>query len=103
MTRTITPQRLDPKDPDEEVFVRFDFAALTATPSAPEVTSARHAGEADSSPASIRSGQPTVSGSAVLQKVVGGIDGTDYLLRCLASAPDGSKYVLTGVLPVRGA
>lgn len=29
--------------------------------------------------------------------------GTDYLLRCQVDAPDGSRYVLAGVLPVRTA
>ena len=103
MTRTISPQRLDPKDPEEDIYVRFEFAALTDTPSAPEVTVTRHAGEADESPSAMVSGSPTISGSLVLQKLVAGTVGTDYLLRCKASAPDGSVYVLTGVLPVRSA
>lgn len=103
MSRTISPQRLDPKDPEEEIFVRFEFESLTDTPSDPEVTVTRHAGTADASPSAMVSGSPSVSGSVVLQKLVDGTVGTDYLLRCLASAPDGSKYVLTGVLPVRVA
>ena len=103
MNRTINPQRLDPKDPEEDVFVRFEFAALTDTPSSPTVTATRHAGAADASPSAILSGSPTVSGTQVLQKVIDGVDAADYLLRCVASAPDGSKYVLTGVLPVRTA
>jgi hypothetical protein len=103
MSRLISPQRLDPKDPEEDVFVVFEYAALTATPSAPTVTVTRHAGEADASPSSTLSGSPTVSGSQVLQKIIDGTVGTDYLLRCVVDAPDGSKWVLTGVLPVRTA
>lgn len=103
MNRTVSPQRLDPKDPEEDVFVRFEFATLTGTPSSPTVTATRHAGSADATPSAILSGSPTVSGSLVLQKVIDGVDGADYLLRCVASAPDTSKYVLTGVLPVRAA
>lgn len=103
MSRLITPQRLDPKDPAEDVYVVFEFAALTTTPSAPVVTVTRHAGEADATPSAIKSGDPTVSGSRVLQLVIDGVAGTDYLMRCEVDAPDGSHLVLTGVLPVRTA
>ena len=80
MSRIIQPQRLDPKDPEENVYVVFEFAALTAAPSSPSVTVTRHAGEADASPSAIKSGDPIVDGSRVLQKVIDGVDGADYLI-----------------------
>lgn len=103
MTRTVNNPGFDPKDPAETVTLAFEFAALTDTPSAPEVTVTRHAGTADASPSAILSGSPTVSGTKILQDVTAGTAGADYLLRCQVSAPDGSVYVLAGVLPVRTA
>lgn len=103
MTRTVNNPGFDPKDPAETITLAFEFAALTDTPSAPEVTATRHAGTADASPSAILSGSPTVSGTKILQDVVAGTAGTDYLLRCKVGAPDGSVYVLAGVLPVRTA
>lgn len=103
MTNTISNPGFSPKDPTEVLLLGFDFAALTASPSSPIVTIARHAGAADEAPAAVLSGAPTVNGSRVLQSVVGGVAGCDYLLRCQVDAPDGSRYVLAGVLPVRAA
>lgn len=102
-TRTVQNPGFAPKDPDETITVAFEFAALTSTPSSPTVTAARHAGTADEAPSAILSGSPTVSGSKVFQDIIAGTAGTDYLLRCQISAPDGSVYVLAGVLPVRTA
>lgn len=103
MSRTVSNPGFDPKDPAEVITLAFDFAALTTSPSSPVVTATRHAGTADSTPEAIISGDPLVSGTKVLQKVVAGTAGTDYLLRCQVDAPDGSRYVLAGVLPVRTA
>lgn len=101
--RTLTNPGFAPMDPSESVPVGFDFSALTDTPSAPVVTAARHAGAADDSPSAILDGSPTIDGSTVVQRITGGTAGTDYLLRCQVDAPDGSRYVLAGVLPVRTA
>lgn len=103
MTRTITNPGFDPKDPGEIVILGFDFAALTGTPTSPTITVTRHAGAADAAPSAILSGSASITGTQVLQKVTGGTAGTDYLLRCEVDAPDGSHYVLAGVLPVRTA
>ena len=103
MSRTIKPQRLDPKDPGEDVFVVWEFEALTATPTSPVVTVTRHAGEADDTPSAIVSGSPTISGTKVLQLVTAGNVGTDYSMRCEVDGPDGAHWVLVGVLPVRAA
>jgi hypothetical protein len=103
MSSTITYPAFSPKDPDEIVFVAFDFAALTSAPLTPSVTATRHAGEADASPSAILAGVPSVSGARIVQKITGGIAGCDYSLRCEIDVADGSHYVLAGVLPVRTA
>lgn len=103
MTRTISNPGFSAKDPGEIIFVGFEFSALTTTPSSPVVTAARHAGTADATPSSILSGAPSINGTKVVQKLVGGVLGTDYLLTCQVDAPDGSRYILTGVIPVRAA
>lgn len=100
---TITYPAFAPKDPAETVWLTFDFSALTESVSSPEVTATRHAGTADESPSSILTGSPTIDGAKVLHKVTAGTAGTDYALRCAVDAPDGSHYVLAGVLPVRTA
>lgn len=100
---TITNPGFSAKDTGETVILGFDFVNLTSTPSAPVIAVTRHAGAADASPGAIISGSPSISGTKVLQKVVAGVTGTDYLLRCTVSAPDGSVYILAGVLPVRTA
>ena len=101
MSATIQHQGFSPKDPTEEVFLGFDFALLTPLPGAPVVTVAWHSGEADASPEAIKSGSASVVGATVVQKVTGGVAGANYLLRCRVDAPDGSRYVLAGLLPVR--
>lgn len=100
---TISNPGFSPKDPSEVIMLAFDFSALTTSPSAAVVTVTRHAGSADATPEAIKSGSATVSGSKVIQRVSDGVAGTDYLLRCQVDAPDGSRYILTGVLPVRTA
>ena len=103
MANTITNPGFDPKDADESITLGFDFASLTSAVSAPVVTVTRHAGKPDAAPEALLSGVPAVAGPRVLQRVTGGVTGTDYLLRCQVDTPDGDRYVLAGVLPVRSA
>jgi hypothetical protein len=57
---------------------------------------------ADPEAASMRSGMPQISGSQVLQQVVGGVDGADYRFRCTAdAAPDSQHLAVTATLRVR--
>lgn len=100
---TITNPAFDSKDPSEVVTLGFDFTALTDAPAAPTVTITRHSGSADAAPQQMLSGSPVLSGGKVLQRVISGVAGANYLLRCQVDAPDGSRYVLAGVLPVRSA
>lgn len=102
MSTTIAYPAFAPKDPAEIVFVAFDFTALTAAPTSPVVTAALLLGE-DPAPSSILGGSPIVSGTRIVQKIVGGVTGCNYTLRCQIDIADGSRYVLAGVLPVRTA
>lgn len=99
----VTNPGFDPKDPRETILIGFQFSTLTATPAAPVVTVAHHAGAADATPASMLVGEPQISGSLVVQRITGGVDYADYLMSCQVDAPDGLRFVLAGVLPVRTA
>ena len=92
---------LSEKDPAEIITVTFDFAALAETVTAPVVTATSHAGVLDPTPHAILSGPPYIQGTQVLQRIVGGVGGTNYALRCEIDNPDGPRYALVGVLPVR--
>jgi hypothetical protein len=103
MSNEISNPGFSPKDPRETIIVSFNFAALTSAPLSPVLTVARHAGADDPTPSAIKSGSPSVSGPRVLQAITGGVAGTDYVLTCQIDVADGSRYILSGVLPVRGA
>ena len=96
-------KKFDPKDPSEIVPLSFDFAALTDTPSAPIVSIARHSGAADASPSAMLQGAAQIIGTQVRQKITGGVAGATYLVKAQVDAPDGSRYVLAGLLPVEAA
>lgn len=100
----MTAQTLDEKDPAEQIAVTFDFSAgiiggetISGTPT----VTASATGGSDTSPSAILSGTPLVSGSQVMQTIVGGVDGSTYKLSCLITlTPSGRKLVLAGLLPV---
>lgn len=92
-----------PKDPSEIVDLGFDFAALTSAPTSPVVSAAHHSGTDDAAPSAILSGSPSVVGAVVVQRVIGGVAGADYLLRCQVDTAAGERFILAGVLPVRAA
>ncbi len=98
-------ERLPVKDPGESVVVLFDFSAETASVSSPSVTSSvRWSLPGDASPSAVLDGAPSISGSNaahVLQRVDGGVDLTDYALRCTAMSAEGDVLVVPAVLPVR--
>ena len=94
---------LDAKDPAESVPVSFEFAALAEQITSPVVAITRHSGEADSNPGAMLNGSAQVIGTQVRQKIVGGVAGANYTLRCQVSTPDGYAWVIAGLLPVRAA
>ena len=92
---------LSNKDPAETVTVTFDFSALTSSPSQPALSVVQVGGTADANPSALLLGSPVIAGAKILQQIGGGLDGATYDLRCEASAPDGSVYVLSGWLAVQ--
>lgn len=89
----------DPKDPEEEITITFDYSAAGDSVSDPDV-SVRLIKGIDPNPSAILSGAPVISGAYVLQKVIGGISGCDYQLRCLADV-ENARPIIIKVLPVR--
>lgn len=92
---------LSPKDPAEIITLTFDFTALAAAVQSPVITAEVASGVADATPGAILSGSAQVNGTQVLQQVVGGLNGTSYRLRCQVDTPDGKRWVLSAVLPVK--
>lgn len=92
-----------PKDPAEIITVTFDFSELAVSVTDPQVSIAPVQGGNDTSADAMRSGAPTISGALVSQKIIAGVDGTSYELRCMADTPDGSRYVIPELLPVARA
>lgn len=101
--RTAKPKALDVKDPDESVLVLFDFRLIAASVSAAQVRITRFSGAADATPASLADGAPQIEGPRVYQRVTAGVDACTYHLECEVTAPDGSRFVVAGLLPVRSA
>lgn len=88
-------ERLHAKRVDEEWVLGFDFAPRMSsgeTLDAATWTSAVHAG-ADADAADMIDGSSTESGTTSAQKVVAGVDGVTYLIKCVATT---SAQVLIG-------
>jgi hypothetical protein len=97
-------QSFDAKDPSEIIPLTFDFGWLTSAPQSPVITVTRFSGGADDSNLSLMlAGAPQVVGSKVLQKVISGVAGVNYLFRCQVDSPEGLRWVLAGILPVKTA
>ncbi len=95
---------LSSKDPAETIFVVFKFANLVSSLTSPTVTASYASGPNDANPSAILSGSPTVVGTDVTQKIVGGQNGTTYDLRCTITGPSPFPvYVLGARLPVKTA
>jgi hypothetical protein len=91
---------IDPKDPSEAVTVTFDFSALATAISAPAVSIVQQSGRVHAGLEAMLSGEAQVSGLAVLQRVIGGVAGNAYKLRCQVDDADGERWVLADVLRV---
>jgi len=93
------------KDTSESVVVLFDFSKETASVSAPVVTcSVNWSNSSDANPSAVLSGSPSINGAnaaQVFQRVQGGVDLTDYALRCVAVAANGDILTVAAILPVR--
>lgn len=97
---TTETQVLDPKDPEEVIPLAFDFSKLAASIVSPVVTITRHDGAADATPSAMLSGSPTISGTTVVQKIIGGVSGCTYALRCRVDTPEGYRWAEVVYLPV---
>lgn len=89
------------KDPAEIITVTFDFSALATAVSTPAITCAAVSGRLDDNAAAMLSGSAQVSGLTVLQRVIGGVDGTTYKLRCQIDDADGERFVVSDLLEVK--
>lgn len=92
---------MDKKDPAEIITVTFDFAGLATECANPVVTCSAIAGKVDAAASAMLSGSPQVSGTDVLQRIVGGQDGTTYKLRCEVDDADGEHWVVASTLEVQ--
>ena len=99
-------KRLPEKRPAEAVTIAWRFArelgtGVTLAPGAAVAITTRKG--TDIAPGAMLSGVPAVAGSTVLARIMGGIDGCEYLLACTATTSVGDVLVLEAVLPVASA
>jgi len=100
---TTARTQLDPKDPAEIIDVTMDFAALASAITSPVVTIERTGGPPDATPSAMLSGSASVTGTTIRQRLINGVNGTDYLLRFQGTGSDGQRFVEAARLSVRTA
>jgi len=97
MTTTFSP-----KDPAEAIFYGIDFAALLAT--GETISSAtvalRVTKGTDLAPAAMLSGSAVIDGSAVKQKLTGGVAGAVYQLGISIVTSNGQTFVEAAPLQI---
>lgn len=81
----------------------FDFSQEVATSDSivTAVTTVTVDNGTDSTPSAMIVDAATVSGKTVMQKVVGGLNGVVYKLRCKATDSAGGVHVIVGRLQVQ--
>lgn len=92
----------DPKRASEGKNFPFDFISLLAsgeTISSQVVTATVWSG-VDATPNAIVSGSATVSGTIVTQKIVNGVSGVIYLLKCAITTSASQTLALEGLLAI---
>lgn len=95
--------RFSEKRPAEAVTITFKFArelpaGSTIAPGAAVGVTVRKG--TDATPQAMLAGSPSVSGTDVLARIMGGLAGVEYLLTCTATTSDGDVLVLEALLPV---
>lgn len=88
------------KDPSEIITVTFDFSDVATSCINPVVSIAVEAGRDDAGAAAMLSGSPQTDGTSILQRVIGGISGNTYKLRCQIDDADGERWVAADLLDV---
>jgi len=91
------------KDPSEIITVTFDFSGTATSCTNPSVAISVVAGREDSNASSMLSGTPQVDGTSILQRVIGGLNGNTYKLRCEIDDADGEHWVVADTLTVQSA
>lgn len=97
---------LPEKRPAEAVTVTFRFArelpaGVSLEPGATVMLAVRKG--TDVSPQAMLAGAPAVAGTDVLARVMGGMDGVQYLVSCIAETSNGDRLQLDAILPVANA
>ena len=94
-----------PKDAEEKIPFVFNFQPDMETSesiSSALLTVAVVAG-ADGNPAAMLDGASSIVGGLVRQRIMGGITGNTYRVRCKVTLSSGNVFVLAGLLPIREA
>ena len=94
---------LSPKDPSEVDLVFFAFGhrlvdGETIISAVVNVTT--YAGT-DPTPSAIKSGLAAVSGGTVSQRIINGVDGCAYKMKCLASTSTGRVLAEASIIHVK--
>lgn len=89
------------KDPAEAITVTFDFSAIATAASNPVVSCTVLSGKVDAGAEAMLSGTPQITGTEVLHRVIGGLDGNTYKLRCQIDDADGERWVVADSLVVK--
>jgi len=92
----------DPKHPEAEDSFKFDYtdelaAGETISTAEIEVTVINGT---DANPSAMLGGSPTVASPFVYVKLIGGVDGVIYCVKCVATTSTGLKKTLEGDLKV---
>ena len=92
-----------PKRPAERILFTFDYtdvlpSGVTLEDATCTITVKRGT---DGNPAAMLSGAPAVSDTRVVQFVVGGLAGVEYVIHCLADASGGRRHELCETLLVK--
>lgn len=94
---------MNSKDPSEIITVTFDFTALATSVGSPVVSCSVFSGREDPGASAMLSGSPQITGTTVLQRVIGGLPGNTYKLRCQIDDADGERWVVADELSVVSA
>lgn len=96
---------LGPKAPAEVKVITFDFIEQLSSVTGVTLVTASITVDvidgADPSPNDMILGVHAIDGIKVRQGITGGLDGTSYAFRCLATDSNGLQHEVVGVVPVR--
>lgn len=92
---------LSTKEPRESITITFDFSSIAKIISEATVTVSVQSGT-DENPTNILEDTPQIANNnKVLQRIVEGVDGVNYLLTVMAISDTGEEFIHTDVLRVR--